>query len=75
MRTHCLLHREVLVSKIAQNELKEVMNQVIEMVNFIKTRPLKSKIFELLCKDMNSHYVRLLLHTEDGYQMETCYLA
>lgn len=40
------------------------MNQVIEMVNFIKTRPLKSRIFELLCKDMNSHYVRLLLHTE-----------
>ena len=37
---------------------------MIEMVNFIKTRPLKSRIFELLCKDMDSHYVRLLLHTE-----------
>jgi len=64
VRTHCFLHREVLVSKITQNELKEVLNQVIEMVNFIKTRPLKSRIFELLCKDMDSHYVRLLLHTE-----------
>lgn len=64
VRTHSFLHREVLVSKIAQNEPKDVMNQVIEMVNFIKTRPLKSRIFELLCKDMNSRYVRLLLHTE-----------
>ena len=64
VRTHCFLHREVLVSKITQNELKEVLNQVIEMVNFIKTRPLKCRIFELLCKDMDSHYVRLLLHTE-----------
>ena len=34
------------------------------MVNSIKTRPSKSRIFELLSKDMNSHYVRLLLHTE-----------
>ena len=45
VRTHCFLHREVLVSKITQNELKEVLNQVIEMVNFIKTRPLKCRIF------------------------------
>ena len=64
VRTHCFLHREVLVSKIEQYELKEAMNQVIEMLNFIKTRPLKSRTFELLCKDMNSHYVRLLLHME-----------
>ena len=64
VRTHCFLHREVLVSKITQNELKEVLNQVIEMVNFIKTRPLQSRIFELLCKDMDSQHVRLLLHTE-----------
>ena len=64
VRTHCFLHREVLVSKITQNELKEVLNQMIEMVNFIKTRPMKSRIFELLCKDMDSQHVRLLLHTE-----------
>ena len=64
VQTHCFLHREVLVSKIEQNELKEAMNQVIEMVNFIKTWPLKSKIFELLCKDMNSQNVCLLLYTE-----------
>ena len=34
------------------------------MVNFIKTLPLKSRIFELLCKDINSCYLRLLLHSE-----------
>ena len=63
-QTHCFLHRDVLVSKIEQYELKEAINQVIEMVNFIKTRSLKSRILELLCKDMNSYYVCLLLHTE-----------
>ena len=64
VRTHCFLHREVLFSKITQNELNEVLSQVIEMVNVIKTRPLKSRVFELLYKDMDSPDVRLLLHTE-----------
>ena len=52
----------MLVSNIEQYGLKEATNQVIEMVSFIKT--LKSKISELLCKDMNSHYVRVLFHPE-----------
>ena len=42
VRTHCFLHREVLVSKTEQYELKEAMNQVIEMVNLKKIRTLKS---------------------------------
>jgi len=63
VRTHCFLHKEVLVAKIAQNELKEVLSEVIELVNFIKTCAVKSRIFELICKDIDSQYVRLLLHT------------
>ena len=55
VRTHCFLHKEVLFSKITQNELKEVLSQVIELVNFIKTRPLRSRVFELLYKDTYSH--------------------
>ena len=54
----------MLVLNIEKYGLKEATNQVIEKENFIKTRPLKSRIFEWLCKDMNSHYGRLLLHTE-----------
>ena len=53
----------MLVPSIEQYKLKEATNQVIEIINFIKPRPLESRIFELLCKDMNSGYVRLLLHT------------
>ena len=64
MRTHCFLHRKVLISKIIQNELKQVLNQVIKMVNYVKARALKSKLFELLRKDMDSQHVHLLLHTE-----------
>jgi len=64
VRTHCFLHGEVLVAKMAQNELKEALREAIEIVNFITTRPVKSRIFELICKDMDSQHVRLLLHTE-----------
>jgi len=41
--------RKVVVTKIAQNELKEV-SEMIEIVNLIKTRPVKSRIFDLICK-------------------------
>ena len=41
-----------------------MLRGVIEIVNLIKTSPVKSRIFELLCKDMDSQHVRLLLHIE-----------
>jgi len=58
VRTHSFLHKEVLVATTAQNELKEVLSEVIELVNFIKTCTVKSRIFDLICKDMDSQYVR-----------------
>ncbi|XP_068247921.1 zinc finger BED domain-containing protein 5-like [Palaemon carinicauda] len=64
IRTHCFLHREVLISKISQEDLKLVLHQLVEMVNYIKSRPLKSRLFEQLCKGMDSQHVRLLMHTE-----------
>ena len=33
--THCFLHHKNLVAKTIGNELKEVMNQVVQMVNYI----------------------------------------
>ncbi|XP_029650568.1 protein ZBED8-like [Octopus sinensis] len=39
--THCFLHREVLVSKTIPVESKQVLYQVVEMVNYIQSQPLK----------------------------------
>ena len=75
IRTRCFLHREVLFSKLTQNELKEALSQMIEMVNFIKTRPLKSRVFELLCKDMDSRmFVYYCTQKSDGYRKERFFL-
>lgn len=62
--THCFLHREALVAKTLGNELKSVMDEVVKMVNFIKSRPLKSRLFATLCNEMGSRHEALLLHTE-----------
>ena len=64
VRTHCFLHREVLVSKVSQENLKQVLHQVVEIVNYTKSRPIKSRLFEELCKSMDSQHVHLLMHTD-----------
>ena len=64
VRTHCFLHREVLVSKVSQENLKQVLHQVVEIVNYIKSKPIKSRLFEELCKSIDSQHVRLLMHTD-----------
>ena len=47
--THCFLHREVLVGKTLGSELKAVLDVVVKMVNYIKNKPLKSRLFAKLC--------------------------
>jgi hypothetical protein len=62
--THCFLHREALIVKsTGGNRLGEVIKTVINMINYIKTRPIKCRLFEELCQEMDSEH-KLLLHTE-----------
>ena len=62
--THCFLHREVLIGKTLNSDISQVLKEVIEMVNYIKARQLKSRLFAKLCKEMEANYENLLLHTE-----------
>ena len=62
--THCFLHREALMSKTLGENLREVLDEVVKMVNFIKVRPAKSRLFEKICTNMDSQHKRLLLHTD-----------
>ena len=41
-----------------------MLHQVVEIVNYVKSRPIKSTLFEELCKSMDSQHVRLLMHTD-----------
>ena len=59
-----MIHREQLVSKCLPKDMKDVMSQAIQIVNFIKSRPLKSRLFAELCESIKSEYKCLLYHTE-----------
>ncbi|XP_066480661.1 zinc finger BED domain-containing protein 5-like [Tiliqua scincoides] len=65
--THCNIHREVLVSKSMPDNLKNVLNTSIKIVNFIKTRPSQSCLFEKVCEEMGSTHKSLLLHTDSRW--------
>lgn len=62
--THCFLHREALMMKTIGPALQEVLNEVVKMVNYIKSKPMKSRIFAQLCIEMESPHQTLLMHTE-----------
>ena len=62
--SHCVLHRHALVGKKIPDELKNVLDNAVKIVNFIKSRPLQSRLFKINCEDMNSQHESLLLHTE-----------
>ncbi|GFV46569.1 zinc finger BED domain-containing protein 5 [Trichonephila clavipes] len=62
--THCMIHREALASKEMSPGLNIVLMTVVTVVNYIKMRSLKSRIFSGLCKDMGAVHSSLLFHCE-----------
>lgn len=62
--THCFIHREALATKGMPPKFKTVLEDSVKIINFIKARPLNSRLFSLLCDDMGSEHKQLLLHSE-----------
>ncbi|GBN95580.1 Zinc finger BED domain-containing protein 5 [Araneus ventricosus] len=59
----CCIHRQCLAAKPLPDSLKEVLNQSVKVVNFIKANS-TTRLFKSLCGDMGSLHTTLLLHTE-----------
>ncbi|XP_076047489.1 zinc finger BED domain-containing protein 5-like [Oratosquilla oratoria] len=62
--THCMLHREALVAKRIDDELYQVLQIVVKTVNYVKAHPMKARLFEALCHEMDADFHGLLLHSE-----------
>jgi hypothetical protein len=62
--TQCFLHIKALISKLVVPELQKVVDEMIKMINYIKSRPLQSRLFPALCYAMEAAHAQLLLHTE-----------
>ena len=61
---HCFLHREALGSQTIGYDLRRVIDKVVQMVNYIKSRPLKSRLFAHICEERGAKLKNLILHTE-----------
>ena len=53
-----------IAAKSMPADLLAVLNDAVKLVNFIKSRPLNSRLFTLLCNEMGSEHKAPLLHTE-----------
>lgn len=62
--THCMMYREALAAKKIPQPLKSVTQQAVQIINFIKARPLDAHLFWGLCQEMWSDLHHLLLHTK-----------
>ena len=51
---HCIIHRYALASNTLPGSLKEVLDLVIKLVNYIKGSALNCRLFKEFCKDMSS---------------------
>ena len=61
--SHCAIYCYQLVPKKMPSDFSNVLVDVIKIVNFIKSRLLRPRIFSIICKDMGSLHCDLLLHT------------
>ncbi|CAG4975310.1 unnamed protein product [Parnassius apollo] len=61
---HCFIHRQALVSKTLPQKLLQTLDSAIRIVNYIKSSALNSRLFTLLCEDLDSDHKNLLYHTE-----------
>uniref|UniRef100_A0A1B6ISX9 Uncharacterized protein n=1 Tax=Homalodisca liturata TaxID=320908 RepID=A0A1B6ISX9_9HEMI len=61
--THCIIHREALAAAKFSSELSAVIKTVIQVINFIKTRPMKARFFSKLCDDTGAQHSSLLYYS------------
>lgn len=60
--THCIIHRESLASQNMCPSLNTVLQTVIKVVNYIKTRPVKARFFKKICEEMGAEHTALLFY-------------
>ncbi|CAH2012902.1 unnamed protein product [Acanthoscelides obtectus] len=62
--THCVIHRQALASKTLPQKLRQTLDSPISIVNYMECSALNSRLFTLLCEDLDSDHKVPLFHTE-----------
>jgi hypothetical protein len=61
---HCIIHREALATRDLEPKLHSVIQEAVKVVNYEQARPLNSRLFAVLCEEMQADHKSLLLHSE-----------
>lgn len=70
---YCILHRQALAIKKMPIPLKNVLDEAVKIINFVKSRLLNTKLFTILCEDMGDIHKALLYHIEVRWLFEGKY--
>ena len=62
--THCVIHRFALAIKTLPSGLREVLQDVVKIVNHISENATTSRLFAAFCEEVGSDFKVLLLYTE-----------
>ncbi|KAM8790029.1 zinc finger MYM-type protein 6 isoform 3-T6 [Rhynchonycteris naso] len=62
--THCCIHREHLAAEKLSPCLHEILLQSAQILSFIKSNALNSRMLMILCEEMGSEHMNLPLHAE-----------
>nr|XP_021532804.1 zinc finger MYM-type protein 6 [Aotus nancymaae]XP_021532805.1 zinc finger MYM-type protein 6 [Aotus nancymaae]XP_021532806.1 zinc finger MYM-type protein 6 [Aotus nancymaae]XP_021532807.1 zinc finger MYM-type protein 6 [Aotus nancymaae] len=62
--THCFIHREHLAAEKLSPCLHKILLQSAQILTFIKSNALNSRMLTILCEEMGSEHVSLPLHAE-----------
>ncbi len=53
-KVHCFIHRYALVCKTLSHTFLNVLDNIIKLVNFIKSSALNIRLFKSLCNDLHA---------------------
>lgn len=59
---HCIIHQQVLCSKVINYE--HIMKVIVKIINSIHARPLQQRLFKAFLDEVNAQYGGFLLYTE-----------
>ncbi|XP_055514509.1 protein FAM200C-like [Leucoraja erinacea] len=62
--THHMIHRHALAMKTLPHGLREVLSDVVKIVNHIRGSATNSRIFKVMCEEMGADFTVLIFHTE-----------
>jgi hypothetical protein len=62
--THCFLHRETFNSKSVVPQVRKILHEMIKMMNYVKNRPLESRLFSAPRPATEAAHKQILLHME-----------